>query len=49
MFANNNQVRIIVGVMRADKRKMDEKRVEVGVKEHLKNKLIGVHGLVMWV
>ena len=35
----NNQVKIIVGVKRADKRKMDEMRVEVGVKENVKKKL----------
>ena len=35
----NNQVKIIVGVKRADKRKMDEMRVEVGVKENVKKTL----------
>ena len=34
-----NLVRRIVGVKRTDKRRMDELRVEVGVKENLKKKL----------
>ena len=34
-----NLVRRIVGDKRADKRRMDELRVEVGVKENFKNKL----------
>ena len=34
-----NLVRRIVGVKRADKRRMDELRVDVGVKEKIKKKL----------
>ena len=36
----NNWIRRIVGVKRADKRKMDELRVEVRVKERFKKKLV---------
>ena len=36
----NNLVRRIVGVKRADKRRMDELGVEVGVKESFKKKLV---------
>ena len=35
-FAINNLVRIIVGVKRAEKRRMDEIRVAIGVKESVK-------------
>ena len=35
-FATNNLVKIIVGVKRADKRIMDEMRVEIGVMESVK-------------
>ena len=39
-----------MGVKRADKRKMDEKRVEVGVTENVKKQLVRITwaGLVMW-
>ena len=36
----NNGIRRIVGVKREDKRRKDELRVEVGVKESFKNKLM---------
>ena len=36
-----NLVRIIVGVKRVDKRRMDEMRVEIGVKESVKTKVEG--------
>ena len=36
----NNWIRRIVGVKRADKRRLDEQRVEVGVKESFKKKLV---------
>ncbi|KAK2178508.1 hypothetical protein NP493_541g02090 [Ridgeia piscesae] len=40
-FCNNkNLTRRIVGVKRADKRRMDELIVEVGVKESVKKKLV---------
>ena len=35
-------IRRIVGVKRADKRKMNELRVEVGVKESFKKKLVRI-------
>ena len=38
--AENNLVRIIIGVKRTDKRKMGELRVEVGGKERFKKKLV---------
>ena len=37
----NNLVKIIVGVKRADKRRVDKMRVEVGVKESVKKELMG--------
>ena len=45
-FAKNNIVRLIVGFKRADTRRIDEMRVEIGVKEHVK-KLMRMW-LVMW-
>ena len=39
-FAKSNLVGIILGVKRADKRRMDEMRVEIGVKERVKKKLM---------
>ena len=38
-FCENNWIRRIVGVNRADKRRLDELRVDVGVKETVKKKL----------
>ena len=40
MFAKNNLVRIIVGAKRPDLRRMDEMRVEIGMKESVKKKLV---------
>ena len=45
-FCENNWIRRIVGVKRANKRRMDELRVEVGVRETFKKKL--VRGRVKW-
>ena len=39
-FAKNNLVRIIVRVQRAAKRRLDEMRVETGVKKRAKKKLV---------
>ena len=39
-FEENNQIRRIVGGNRADKRRMGEMRVEFGVKESIKKKLV---------
>ena len=36
----NNWIRRILGVKRADKRRMEELRVEVGMKERFKKKLV---------
>ena len=41
MVCKNNLVRIIVGVNRADKRRKDEMRVEVGVTESVKKLVRG--------
>ena len=38
--SENNLVRRTVGVERSDKRRMDELRVEVGLKESFKKKLV---------
>ena len=42
----NNLVRIIVGVKRADKRRRDKLRLEVGVKERFKKK--SVRSSLIW-
>ena len=41
-FAKNNLVRRIVGVNRADKTRMNELRVAIGVKESCKKKLVRI-------
>ena len=40
VFCENNQMRRIVGAKRADKRKLDELRGDVRVKESFKKKLL---------
>ena len=37
--SENNLVRLIVGVQRGDERRMDERRVELGVKENFKQEI----------